>query len=126
MARPRTIDPELIAANMRAYVESRDFPIMAEFLTLHKYNKDTVHRLGKECESLTDTIKELHSKAEAYLVRESIAGNIPAVPAIFMLKQRQHGYTDKQEVTNTNVNFEGENLTEEEARKILKAAGIEL
>ena len=126
MARPRTIDGEQIASDMLDYINSKEFPIIAEFLSTYRYNRDTVYRLAKETDTLSDCIKDMHTKAEAYLVRESIAGNIPPVPAIFMLKQRNHGYTDKQEVTSTNVNISGENLTEEEARKILKEAGIEL
>ncbi len=36
------------------------------------------------------------------------------------------GYRDKQEVTNTNVNVSGGELTEEEAKKYLKEHGIEV
>ena len=126
MARPRIYNADDIRVKLDAYIDSTDDCLIDEFLLNEYMPAQTLYRLAKESEALNDSIKRCHHKQALRVQRGAENGTINPTFAIFKLKQPCYAWTDKQEVTNTNVNFSGESLTEEEAKKILKAAGIEI
>ena len=94
--RPATYDAQELSDRLNAYIDSSDFPTLPAFCS-ERYNpsKDTLYRLAKDNEDLSDALKRLVCKQEAKLVSGEYKH---PVLAIFLLKQKQHGYQDKQEV----------------------------
>lgn len=123
--RPRIYDAEVLADELLIYVESTDDPMIEEFCIKRKMTRDTIYRLAKENERLSDTIKYCHMIQEVRTVRGAQNGIINPTFAIFKLKQKCYGWTDKTEVQSTNVNIETE-MTAEEAEQYLKSLGIKV
>jgi hypothetical protein len=104
MARPKVYDPEVLAVQLQEYTDSVSEPMIQEFCVLRKINKDTIYRLEKECKALSDSIKYLHAKQELRTIRLAESGDINTTFAIFKLKQKCYGWSDKQEVDQTISN----------------------
>ena len=99
MARPREYVPEVVAAELLEYIEKTEDPMIEEFCMLDTSPcKDTVYTLAKKCKILSDTIKRCHVKQQIRTVRKAESGDINTTFAIFKLKQKCYGWTDKQEV----------------------------
>lgn len=96
--RPPIYDPEVIADELLEYIENSDDPMIEEFCYLNPYSKDTVYRLEKKCERLSDAIKKLHAKQMIRTIRMAEKGKMNPTWAIFKMKQPCYGMTDKQEV----------------------------
>jgi len=122
MARPRTYIPEDIAGELLNYIETTEDPMIAEYCLLEgSPTKDTLYRLAKECTVLSDSIKRCHEKQQIRTVRKAESGEINTTFAIFKLKQKCYGWTDKQEVENTNKNIDlTEEMTKEEKKEEIK------
>ncbi len=110
MARPKKFDADKLAKELEKYIALNEDPIVQEFCHEQKVSRDTLYRLAKENQTLSDNIKDLHSKQEVRTVRKAEAGEINATFAIFKLKQRCYGWTDKQEMEHsgelkTTINF---------------------
>jgi hypothetical protein len=105
------------------YIVNSDDPMIEEFCYTNGVNKDTIYRLEKENQNLSDSIKACHVKQHIRTVRLIESGTINPTFGIFKLKQKCYGWTDKQEIEQVNVNVEAE-LTEEEADAILKKYDI--
>lgn len=106
--RPRRYSSEKITIDMLAYIANSDDPYVEEFALKEKISMDTIYRLAKEDVNLADTIKSLHLKQLLRTVRGAENGTINSTFAIFKLKQKQFGWTDKIEHTgevNTNIKF---------------------
>ena len=118
MSRPIKYDPNELAEKLNDYVIKNDNPMIQEFCVIEGVNKDTIYRLCKDNEKLTDSIKDCHTKRELYIVRNTEKGNINATFSIFQLKQKCFGWTDKQEIesnnTNTNLNKNADDMSVEE------------
>ena len=71
------------------------------------YTSELIYRLAKENEKISNTIKAIHEKQKMRTVRKAEVGEINPTFAIFKLKQKCYGWTDKTEVesTNTNINY---------------------
>lgn len=123
--RPRIYNADDIKAKLDEYIDSTDDCIIDEFLLNERMPAKTLYQYAKESEELSNSIKRCHQKQALRVQRGAQNGTINPTFAIFKLKQPCYGWTDKQEVTSTNVNITAE-ITEEEARKILKDAGVEL
>lgn len=121
--RPRTVDIKDLIEKLNIYIEESNDPMVVEFCGNYGISKDTIYRYAKESTELTDSIKRLHGKQEKRTVKLAEAGEIPTAWAIFKMKQKQYGWTDKQEIvsenTNKNVNMEVDSV--EEADRIIKA-----
>lgn len=96
--RPKKYKAEDIAKRLDKYIEDCEDPMIQEFCLLDGVSKDTIYRLAKECVQLSDTIKKCHAKQEIRTVRKVQAGEMNPTWAIFKMKQRQYGWTDKQEI----------------------------
>ena len=96
MGRTATFDAQELAERLDAYIDAKEFPTLPEFCSIKTNpSKDTLYRLAKENDDLSDALKRLVCKQEAKLVSGEYKH---PVLAIFLLKQKQHGYQDKQEV----------------------------
>lgn len=124
MARPRKYNADDLKAKLDAYIDSTDDCLIDEFLLNEYIPAKTLYQYAKESEELSNSIKRCHHKQALRVQRGAQDGTINATFAIFKLKQPCYGWTDKQEVQNTNVNISGGELNEEEARKYLKENGI--
>lgn len=120
--RPPLYNAEEVTKNLIDYIESSSDPYIEEFCMFEgNPSKDTVYRLEKDYSPLSDAIKRCHEKQKLRTVRAAELGEINPTFAIFKLKQKCYGWTDKQEVVNTNLNHE---MSEAEADEILKRFGI--
>ena len=120
MARPRIYNAEDINVDLIEYMNNTDDPYVEEFILTQPFSPDTFYRLAKECKPLSDTIKALHLKQAMRTIRKAESGDINTTFAIFKLKQKCYGWSDKQEIESVNVNVD---LSEAEADEILKRFG---
>lgn len=90
-----------LAKELDKYVRESDDPMIAEFCYQRAVSKDTIYRLEKDCKELADSIKKCHTKQEMITVRKAESGAMNATFAIFKLKQKCYGWTDKQETEHT-------------------------
>ena len=126
--RPKIYKSEVIAENLEKYVEESNDPIIEEFCYLNKICKETIYRHAKECERLANAIKRCHIKQEVLTVRKAEAGEINATFAIFKLKQKRFGWTDKQEIetsgeTTINNRVDLTAISTEDLKKMLGDTG---
>ena len=102
MARPKIYDAQDIAEKLNAYIFSSDDPLLAEFcLPVDQPCEDTIYRLAKENDELSEALKRLVKKQQVYLCRAGKQGSIPFQLAIFRLKQPQHNFRDNFTVDTT-------------------------
>ncbi len=104
MARPREFNAEDINKALMDYSDNTDDPYIEEFLLTQPYSHDTFYRYAKEDKALSDTIKKLHAKQMMRTVRKAESGDINSTFAIFKLKQKCYGWTDKQEIDQNIAN----------------------
>lgn len=97
-------------------IEKKRFPNIAGFCAFKRITRDTFYM---QKEYYSDTYNIVRDVLEDEVLQDNTYRAQLYLKNVF-------GYKDKQEVTSTNVNISGEDLTEEEARKILKTAGVEL
>lgn len=118
--RPPIYSADKIADDLLKYLENTDDPMVEEFCLIKgNPTRDTIYRLEKENDRLSDTIKKVHAKQQIRTVKLVEAGAMNPTWAIFKMKQRVYGWTDKQEIEQLNVNVEAE-LSESEADEIIK------
>jgi len=119
--RPKIFDSKEITKQLLEYIDSTDDPIVDEFVLNSPFSTDTLYRLAKEDEKLSETIKNVHKKQSIRTQRLAEQGEIPTAWAIFKMKQKCYGWTDKQviesENVNHNLNDDVSGLTEEELDK---------
>lgn len=101
MARPKKYNGEKLAKDLIEYINSTDDPMVEEFCLINDVSKDTVYRIAKECAKLSDAIKRVHLKQEIRTRRLVEQGKLNPTWAIFKLKQRRFGWSDKQEVEHS-------------------------
>ena len=125
MGRPRTYKAEDIAEQLNEYIDGSNDPYIEEFcLPKDRPSRDTVYRLAKECQELSDTIKRCLLKQDLRTMRGVEDGSIPASWGIFKKKQKAYGgWTDKLETVNNNFNTE---MSEAEADEVLKRFGVDV
>lgn len=118
--RPKVYDPEHVADLIEKYCAESEDPYVEEFQLQQGFTSELVYRLAKENERISKAIKDIHEKQKMRTVRKAEAGEINPTFAIFKLKQKCYGWTDKTEVQSTNVNFDLEMTLEEAERLISK------
>ena len=109
-----------LAKKLDEYIDNTDDPIIEEFCMINRMSRDTLHRHSQESVVLSDTIKRCHAKQIIRTQRLAESGDINTTFAIFKLKQKCYGWTDKQEVEQVNLNYD---MSEDEANEILKRYG---
>lgn len=102
MARPSTGKYDNLRKDIIEYTNTTEYPILKELCYQKHYNYDYVMQLQRDDEELSQSIKELLYKKEAYLEREGIKGNLAQTMAVFTLKQL--GWKDNIEVEHTGEN----------------------
>ena len=122
MARPKVFDSKQITKELKEYIKKTEDPMIEEFVLNSAFSKDTLYRLAKEDSKLSDTIKEVHQKQSIRTQRLVESGDLNPTWAIFKMKQKQYGWTDKQEVvsTNHNINEDVTELTTEQRKARIK------
>ena len=126
MARPVIYKAEDVNQSLNDYIDSTDNPMMQEFCAVKgNPSDDTIYALMKDYKPLSATIKRLHRKQEQRTINLVESGQLNPVWAIFKLKQPCYGWTDKQQVESINLNVDAD-LSETEADRILKAAGLRI
>jgi len=95
---PRQYTAQQMIDDLRVYIDENDNPILEEFLLSVPYCKETMHRHKAESIELANIIKELHCKQEVRTIKRVENGDMPVAWAIFKMKQRQYGWTDKSEL----------------------------
>lgn len=123
--RPKVYDPADIAELMEKYYIECDDPYVEEFAIKNGFTTELIYRVAKENDKISSTIKAIHEKQKMRTVRKAEVGEINPTFAIFKLKQKCYGWTDKTEVQSTNVNIETE-MSAEEAEQYLKSLGIKV
>jgi hypothetical protein len=101
MARPKVFNVDDIIVALDAYVDETNDPIIPEFTSRYGINKSHLHELSANNPALADSIKRLVEKQEAAIVRNVVEGKSNPIFAIFRLKQKCHGWSDKTEVETT-------------------------
>ena len=99
--RPRIYNADQINEDLVVYMNSTDDPYVEEFILSQPFAPDTFYRLAKTSQTLSDTIKRLHAKQMMRTVRKAEVGDINSTFAIFKLKQKCYGWSDKQEVEHS-------------------------
>jgi len=99
--RPRIYDVEKITDDLYSYMNATDDPYVEEFILQNEFTPDTLYRLAKENARLSDTIKILHEKQKMRTIRKAEVGEINTTFAIFKLKQKCYGWTDKTELEHS-------------------------
>ncbi len=124
MSRPRIFDSKEMTKDLIKYIESTSDPIIEEFVLHSPFSMDTLYRLAKEDEKLSEAIKSVHAKQSIRTQRLVEAGDLNPTWAIFKMKQKCYGWTDKQviesENINHNLNDDVTGKTEEELDEIIK------
>ena len=94
--RPIEIDSVQLLADLEAYTENTEIPIIAEFAYQHGLNRSSIYEIAE----VSDALKKLTAKKEAALERLMLSGkpNV-AAGAIFSLKQM--GWSDRTEVKHS-------------------------
>jgi hypothetical protein len=101
VGRPKIYDSNIINKDLKVYMENSEDPYIEEFILQNAFTADTFYRLAKENKDLSDTIKRVHAKQLMRTVRKAEAGVINPTFAIFKLKQKCYGWTDKQEIEHS-------------------------
>jgi len=122
--RKRIYDAEVLAEQLDNYIENSEDPMIEEFCLINKMSKDTIYRLEKECDALAYAIKKCSIKQEVRTVRKAESGEINTTFAIFKLKQKRFGWTDKQEIetsgeTTVNNRVDLTAISTEDLKKML-------
>ena len=100
MARPVSGKYDNLVKDIKEYTKATDYPILKELCYLKHYNYDYVMQLQKNDEELSQSIKELLYKKEAYLEYNGVHGKLSNTMAVFALKQL--GWRDVQEIKTTS------------------------
>ena len=107
-------EKQTILEAFKLYVETEEFPSVPAFCAQQKLSKRRLYEWAAGENENADTknkyplkeyfhelIEQLNAKAEAFVEKNVMLGNINPSFAIFKLKQRGFGWTDKQDVNVT-------------------------
>jgi len=104
-------EKQRILSLMTEYLENTEYPTMPDFCVKNKVSKRRVYewasgeRENEDAkanyplgEYFSELIEMMNNKQEAFIEKNAMQGNITPAFAIFKLKQRGFGWTDRQEV----------------------------
>lgn len=118
--RPPKYDVNDIIDKLKEFILAEDEPLIQAFILSYGISPRHFYELAEKNEELSQTIKKAITKQEYYLIKGAESGRINPTFAIFRLKQKQFGWTDKQEIEsrneNTNTNTNLTNLSPEERK----------
>ena len=93
-----------LVKEFREYVDSNDDPITVGFCAEYGISSSRFYDYVKDSEELSDILKRATDKQEAYLIRNAQNNKINPIFSMFRLKQKQFGWSDKQEIEVSGAN----------------------
>ena len=122
--RPTTYDPSMIQKArdyVKNYAQYGDVvPMVVGLCRVLNRGQSTLYQWAKEDgkEEFADTLKEIEEAQHQALVNKGLSGEFNApITKIMMAK---HGYSEKQEIEQTNTNY-NVSVTKDEAKSISQA-----
>ena len=101
--KPKFMVEDLIKA-YGDYVTTNDDPITVGFCAEYGISSSRFYDYVKDSEELSDILKRATDKQEAYLIRNAQNNKINPIFSMFRLKQKQFGWSDKQEIEVSGAN----------------------
>ena len=98
VGRPNIYNASQVNKDLIEYMNGTDDPYVEEFILSQPFSADTFYRLAKDSIELSDTTKRIHAKQAMRTVRKAESGDINCTFAIFKLKQKCYGWSDRQEI----------------------------
>jgi hypothetical protein len=105
VGRPVKFDAADMTKALESFISQNDEPLIQEFIMNYNISSSRFYDIAKDNKELKDTIKRAVDKQELYLIKNAQKGLINPTFAIFRLKQKQFGWSDKQEIESTNTNY---------------------
>jgi len=100
-----------ILKELEEYIQKEEYPTMPNFCRLHKISKQRIYEWAKDekinaegkenyplGEYFNELIKQMNDKQECFIEEHAMRGHIPPNFAIFKLKQKGIGWTDKSDI----------------------------
>lgn len=93
-------DPKVIKKKLEDYIfnicpKSKKMPLVADFLSMNNMAKSRFYGILAENEELKELMEMLNSKQETILVYGGLSGKLNTGMSMFILRQKQHGYINK-------------------------------
>lgn len=107
-------DSKVIKKKLEDYIfnicpKSKKMPLVADFLSMHNMAKSQFYGILAENEELKELMEILHSKQETVLVYGGLSGKLNTNMSMFILRQKQHGYinkdSEKESIPAININI---------------------
>jgi hypothetical protein len=93
-----------LAKLLNEYIDNNKNPMLQEFCYLNKISRNALNVRSKDEPTLAEAIERCHTKQEIRTIKLAESGEINTTFAIFKLKQKCYGWSDKQEVDQTISN----------------------
>lgn len=102
MARPKLpkYETDYMVKTIDKFREANTLPLVQDLMlqegwTTHLFD------LAKNDEALSEALKRVYLKQQSAYIKGGLTGNLDKTMVIFLLKQRQHGFTDRASVELT-------------------------
>ena len=109
--RPFTIDRDELKKRAREYLDSECYKTIAHFCKTHRISRTWFFEVCAEDAELANLREQIKLEREVALEQGGLSGDMNASMAKFALAQI--GWTEKQEIAQTNKNF---NVTEDDSK----------
>ena len=103
VGRPSIYNAKDLNTDLDEYITNTDDPYIEDFCLNRRVSPERLYNYAKESDELSNTIKRCHDKQKMRTVKKAEIGEINATFAIFKLKQKCYGWTDKQEVEHSGT-----------------------
>ena len=116
VGRPFTIDREQLKLNMLKYLEEDGYKTVTSFCRKYRISRSWLYALCSDDQELKDISEQINLAREEHLEIGGLSGDLNAGMAKFALSQL--GWSEKQEVKNTNIEVPNVSLEIEPDREI--------
>jgi hypothetical protein len=114
-------DPVVVTAQIEAYVQDTDYPIVKELCGKIGMSYISLSRLRNRYEEVEDAVQKLLNKAECYIERGALHKRLDSSFGQFRLKQKCFGWDDKHQIeTSTADNIDINTVTKKDLESRLK------
>lgn len=114
--RPFTIDREDLKVKALAYIESEGYKTITDFCCKHRVSRRYFYTICDEDKELKHISEQINMERERHLELGGLSGDLNAGMAKFALSQL--GWSEKQEVKNTNIEVPNVSLEIEPDREV--------
>ena len=114
--RPFTIDRDQLKLDMIKYLDEEGYKTVTSFCRKNRISRSWLYALCSEDQELKDISEQINLAREEHLELGGLNGELNAGMAKFALSQM--GWSDKQEVTSTNIEVPNVSLEIEPDREI--------